>query len=74
METPDKPTTFVDLLAEEGAYDEQIALVKKRLLIPLGVLFVLAIARWAGVLHGPSAPSSDLRDPAVPVGNLAPLN
>jgi len=47
MKTLDKPTTFADLLAEEAADDEQIDILKKRLLIPLGVFVVLLIAWMA---------------------------
>jgi len=59
MKTLDKPTTFADLLAEEATDDEQIDILKKRLLIPLGVFVSLLVAWmvWAPLSGAVVAPA-----------------
>jgi len=52
MKTPDTQSTFADLLVGEAAEDEQLNILKKRLLIPLGVIVVFVVA-WLVRRHMP---------------------
>ncbi|MBS0418141.1 MAG: hypothetical protein JSR66_10540 [Proteobacteria bacterium] len=55
MNLPDKPTSYADLLAGEAAEDEQINILKKRLLIPL-VVFAVLLGAWVAWRHMPGGP------------------
>lgn len=65
MKKLDTPATFADLLAADGADEEQISILEKRLLIPLGVFVALlviwmACAPLSGAVVAPAVISVDL--------------
>ena len=63
MKTSDTQSTYADLLVGEAAEDEQIDILKKRLLIPL-VVFGVLLGAWLAWRHLPGGPRIAQAPPA----------
>jgi hypothetical protein len=77
MKRLNTPATFADLLAEDGADDEQIAILRKRLLIPLCVFVALLVIwmAWAplsGAVVAPATINVDLNARVVVEARIRP--